>query len=264
MSPGREGSHSHIDSPKAVLPQPTDGKTKLPVRRRPGEVERLNARIGEELTDRHGIKVYAFDMPGVDTGTIREIATALDRMLAKYPHVRILSVDIGDVEGDIARALEDRVHYTDLKATRITFSKKYATNPILLSKDTADAVQRRHFFPRSQGAAYSAIVHEFGHALTYAGQSAAVGRADSHLFDYYLRTHGHESPGGDIDSSYRVWLDQLSGYSFWKGDIHPMEALAEAFADVELNGERASEPARVLHNLLVDTAESEWRKEGLI
>ncbi|WP_159851183.1 hypothetical protein [Nocardia sp. CY41] len=261
--PDGQGPRSSLESPGAVLPQ-TDVKPKLPVRRRPGEIERLNAQIGKELTDRHGIEVYGFDMPGVDTGTVREIVTALDEMLAKYPHTRILSVDLGDVEGDIARALEDRAPHTDLKATRITFSAKYATDPELLSKDVTEAVERKHFFQRSQGPAYSAIVHEFGHALTYAGRSAAVDRADSHLFEHYLRTHDPENLGGDISEPCRIWRDQLSGYSFWKGGFHPIEALAEAFADVELNGEHASEPARVLRNLLVETAESEWRKEGLI
>lgn len=67
-----------------------------------------------------------------------------------------------------------------------------------------------------------------------------------------------------MNEAYENWRGQLSGYSFWKGGFHPTEALAEAFADVELNGDRASEPARVLYELLVDTAESEWRKEGLM
>ncbi|MFI9413981.1 hypothetical protein [Nocardia gamkensis] len=236
----------------------------LPVRRRPGEFERLNEQIGKVLTERHGIEVYGFGTPGVDTDMVREIVTALDDMLAKYPHTRILSVEIGDVDGDIAQALEDRLPHADLRATRIIFSKKYAADAVQLSKNVSDAVQRGHFFPRSGGPAYSAIVHEFGHALTYAGRSDAVGRADSHLVEHYLRTYGHENPGGDITASYNTWRGQLSGYSFWRGDFHPTEALAEAFTDVELNGDQASEPAQVLHKLLMDTAESEWRKEGLI
>ncbi|MBF6302760.1 hypothetical protein IU459_35285 [Nocardia amamiensis] len=260
-SVGDREPHPHPGSPGADSSQSSNAHPQLPVRRRPGELERLNEQIATGLTERHGIEVYGFGTPGVDTGTVREIVTALDDMLAKYPHTRILSVEIGDVDGDIARALEDRLPHADLTATRITFSRKYATDPALLSKDVSEAVQRGHFSPRAEGPAYSAIVHEFGHALTYAGRSDAVGRADSVLFDHYLRTYRHEDPRGDL---YETWRDQLSGYSFWKGDFHPTEALAEAFTDVELNGDRASEPAQVLHKLLIDTAESEWRKEGLI
>ncbi|MEV6325030.1 hypothetical protein AB0M45_28200 [Nocardia sp. NPDC051787] len=263
-SPGEQGPQPHPGSSGADFSHSGNAEPQLPVRRRRGELERLNEQIARELTERHGIEVYGFGMPGVDTGAVREIVTALDEMLAKYPHTRILSVEIGDVEGGIARAFEDRLPYTDIKATRIAFSKKYATDLARLSEDVSDAVRRGYFLPRSEGPVYSAIVHEFGHALTYAGRSDAVGRADSHLFDYYLRTYGNEHSGGDVTESYRNWRDQLSGYSFWKGDFHPIEALAEAFADVELNGDRASEPAQVLHKLLVDTAESEWRKEGLI
>jgi hypothetical protein len=264
VSPGEQGPHPHIDSSGADFSPSSDPKPQLPVRRRPGEPERLNEQIGKGLTERYGIDVNGFGIPGVDTDTVREIVTALDDMLAKYPHTRILSMEISNVDGDIARAFEDRLHHVDLKATRIAFSTRYATDPALLSKNVSDAVQKGHFFPRPKGPAYSAIVHEFGHALTYAGRSAAVDRADSHLFDHYLRTYGHENPGGDVSESYRTWRGQLSGYSFWKGGFHPTEALAEAFTDVELNGDRASEPAQVLYKLLMDTAESEWRKEGLI
>lgn len=252
------------DSSGVDFSQSSDAKLALPVRRRSGETERFNEQIGRGLTERHGIDVYGFGLPGVDTGTVREIVTALDDMLAEYPHTRILSVEISDVDGDIAQALEDRLPHADLKATRIAFSKKYATDPVLLSRDVSEAVQGGHFFPRPGGPAYSTIVHEFGHALTYAGRSAAVGSADSHLFAHYLQKYGHANPGIDISESYRIWRGQLSGYSFWKGDFHPTEALAEAFTDVSLNRDRASEPAQVLHKMLVETAEAEWRKEGLI
>ncbi|MBF6464551.1 hypothetical protein IU427_05065 [Nocardia beijingensis] len=253
------------NSPRADFPPPNNSGSQLPVRRRPGGNEQINREIADGLRERHGIEVYGFGTPGVDTDTVRGIVAALEDMLAKYPHTRILSVEIGDVEGDIARALEDRVGGTDLRATRMTFSTKYATDPKRLSTDVSEAVQSGHFVPRSQGPAYSEMVHEFGHALTYAGRSAALDRADSALLDYYRNNYGHKVSEIDMDESYRKWRDQLSSYSFWKGgELHPTEALAEAFADVELNGARASEPAQVLHGLLVDTAESEWRREGLI
>ncbi|WP_157170984.1 hypothetical protein [Nocardia araoensis] len=253
------------NSSRAEFSPTSNAGSQLPIRRRPGGTERINRQIGEGLLERHGIEAYGFGTPGVSTDTVRGIAAALDDMLAKYPHTRILSIEIGDVEGDIARALEDRVGLTDLRATRITFSTKYATDPVLLSTDVSKAVQRRHFVPRSHGPAYSTIVHEFGHALTYAGRSAAVGKADSALLDHYRKTYGHKGSDSDTDESYLKWRDQLSGYSFWKnGEFHPVEALAEAFADVELNGARASEPAQVMHRLLVDTAESQWRREGLM
>ncbi|MEU6191465.1 hypothetical protein [Nocardia sp. NPDC047038] len=263
-SPGEQGSHPRLGSSGAESSQTTNAG-QLPVRRRPGQLERLNEQIANGLTERHGIQVYGFGRPGVDTGTVRDIVRAVDDMLAKYPHARVFSMEIGDVEGDIARAFEDRLPNTDRIGTRIAFSEKYVTDPELLAKDVAKAIQRGHFSPRAERPAYGTIVHEFGHALTFEGRSAAVERADTHLFDHYHRTFGHDNPGGELTESYKNWRGQLSGYSFWKeGDFHPTEALAEAFADVELNGARASEPAQVLHKMLVDTAEPKWRKEGLL
>ncbi|MFE4456046.1 hypothetical protein ACFROC_01695 [Nocardia tengchongensis] len=263
-SRGEQGPHPRLGSQGAESSQSTHAG-QLPVRRLPGQLERLNEQIANGLTERHGIQVYGFGRPGVDTGTVRDIVRAADDMLAKYPHARVISVEIGDVEGDIARAFEDRLPNTGLIGTRIAFSEKYATDPELLSNDVSKAVQRGHFAPRAEGPAYGTIVHEFGHALTFEGRSAAVERADSHLLEHYHRTYGHGNPGGDLTESYENWRGQLSGYSFWKGgDFHPTEALAEAFADVELNPARASEPAQVLHKMLVDTAESKWRKEGLL
>ncbi|MEU7629573.1 hypothetical protein AB0C34_06250 [Nocardia sp. NPDC049220] len=203
-------------------------------------------------------------MPGVDTDTVRDISAALDDMLAKYPHTKILSVEISNVEGDIAQALEDVLRHNGVKGTRILFSERYATDRNLLSTAVRDAVQRGHFNSMPAPPAYGAIVHEFGHALSFSGRSAAVDSADSDLLEHYLRTDGSRLSGGDIMESYRIWRGQLNGYSFWRGEFDPIEALPEAFTDVELNGGSASEPAQVLFRTLVDAAESQWRRVGLM
>ncbi|MET8797338.1 hypothetical protein ABZV91_12980 [Nocardia sp. NPDC004568] len=252
------------DNAKVIQPVPATAgnlESPLPVRRRAGQLERLNTQIANGLTERHGIQTYGFGRPGLDTGTIREIVRAMDNMLAKYPHTRILSIEIGDVDGSIARSFEDRSSQTSLVGTRIAFSTKYASNPRLLSEDTEQAINRGHFSRRSEGPAYSAIVHEFGHALTYEGRSAIVDIAETKLFEYYRRKYSN--PESDLEKSYKDWLGKLSGYSFCKGYFHPIEALAEAFADVEMNGVRATEPAKVLHEMLVNSARSEWRKVRL-
>jgi hypothetical protein len=104
------------------------------------------------------------------------------------------------------------------------------------------------------------MVHEFGHVLANSGKSRTVRAADDVLLRHYIRTYGH---GGYSTEAFARWRAQLPGYSFWAdGRFHPIEAVAEAFTDVELNGTAASEPAQVLHRMLVDTAEMTWQVRG--
>ncbi|MGW5384833.1 hypothetical protein [Nocardia sp. NPDC003963] len=191
----------------------------------------------------------------------------MNDMLAKYPLTRVMAVEISSLanDRDIAQAASGyRSDSREDRATTIFFSTRHATNPALLLETVSEAVGRKHFKKSPAPPAYAMVVHEFGHALTFEGHSRAVEKADSHLRDHFLRKHGDELSDIESEGAYLAWRDQLSGYSFSRGRFHPMEALAEAFADVELNGSAASEPAKVLHELLVSTAQEQWRKEGLL
>ncbi|MFI6773166.1 hypothetical protein [Nocardia sp. NPDC050412] len=60
-------------------------------------------------------------------------------------------------------------------------------------------------------------------------------------------------------SDYKRWRSGLSHNCFRHGVFAPAPALAEAFTTVELNGEAAPGPAKVLHRLLVMMARaSRW------
>jgi hypothetical protein len=98
---------------------------------------------------------------------------------------------------------------------------------------------------------YSTIIHEFGHAMDFAGNELAHEVTDQLLREVWQRV----APGVE----YLDWLrDQLSKYSFsliyGKEDtVDPWEVLAEAFADYEINGDNASDTSKALHKLMVDS-----------
>ena len=132
-----------------------------------------------------------------------------------------------------------------------------------------------------QPSTYAVTMHELGHAIcnnhsanmrydkmSISPQDNAGRHVAEALSDYYARTHAEDfdlpklragDPSGGWTAKsytgYQQWLeDNLSGYSLKPGSymINESEALAEAFADVEINGEYARETSKVLHQLAVD------------
>ena len=129
---------------------------------------------------------------------------------------------------------------------------------------------------------YAVMTHELGHALVNhhgaalkfdpnaASGPPKISRMDSAsihveqaLADYYGRVHVSADKQANWRQSsseyakFSKWRRQnLSGYSFdeasYGGAIKGSEAIAEAFADVEINGAYAHESSKVLHRLAVD------------
>jgi hypothetical protein len=62
---------------------------------------------------------------------------------------------------------------------------------------------------------------------------------------------------GRVVGGYRQWRGRLSGRSVVNAGLDPEMALVDAYVDVVLNGERASEPAKALHKLLAGTVPHE-------
>ncbi|MFC8527917.1 hypothetical protein [Nocardia sp. NPDC057227] len=221
------------------------------------------AEIGETLRARHGFdEVTGFadtdpSLPPLDPELVRDYARAIDTMLARYPMVDIRALHIAPITRPDGRVVfgeaQWQVHPDDIYryyTESITLNESMLRDPARFEAMKQRA-ERFGTAPRNvaQRPAYAVALHEFGHALDSAGGMRARGQAEDLLLEYYAETHPEVDP-----LAYEVWLGDLSGYSFRLGDLNSPEALAEAFLDVELNGERASEPARVLHALLVREA----------
>lgn len=116
-----------------------------------------------------------------------------------------------------------------------------------------------HYHGEDDNPIYNIVIHEMGHVMQRNAENVGVHINDhdvNRALSTYFITQVDEKPDtpGKIER-YRDWLhDNLSGYSTHQGStaINGREALAEAFADVEVNGENAHETSVVLHGLLVD------------
>lgn len=139
---------------------------------------------------------------------------------------------------------------------------------------------------------YKTAVHEMGHDMDYTGGQKARRTAGLALRDYIVQTPGAvkirekilagESKTGlgaferlygsrfEITPEYeayeRKWLRQniVSAYSFRDSDrkksvLNMAEALAEAFTDVELRGEEATEASKIMYAELIKAAEEATR-----
>ncbi|MEV0034052.1 hypothetical protein AB0H50_34020, partial [Nocardia sp. NPDC050793] len=221
----------------------------------PEIVRVLSERHGVDLLgERRAMQVLRFDLPHLDPEVLREYARAIDDMLTKYPGAPVAILDI----------LAVRHHRSAFAATqwesenggaRVILDYQLATSAELfwaaLSEDVAAGFKHPSMERRP---VYSAIVHEFGHVLDYLSSEETRATIEDILRRRYEEEFAaaHLAAGGE---GYHTWIRQLSGYSFHdNGEFNPGEAIPEGFAEVELNGDAASEPARVIHETLVANA----------
>jgi hypothetical protein len=104
---------------------------------------------------------------------------------------------------------------------------------------------------------YSTIVGDLGRIMEGSTGRQTRRLAQRSLITEYQRINGPW--GGDetlarVVGGYRRWRDQLSCRTVVDGRFQPRAALVAAFAEVELCGDEACGPARVLCRLLVENA----------
>ncbi|WP_169812678.1 WXG100-like domain-containing protein [Nocardia acidivorans] len=222
-------------------PRPDDGWSRMT----PKEVS-------DELARRWDVETAGFDNPNLHPEAVREFARAVDDMLARYPDVKLPKVAIEPME--LEYYAEAVPHYTtdDLVSTdKLVLNEHYAVDPEAMAREMAADEADGHLVPGSSDRPiHSTLVHEFAHAIFFDGQERASDTAKYALADHFTSTRG-----GMDKAAFEEWVDQLSGYSFDEhGLFNPDEALAEAFTDVEYNGEASTEPAKVLYWHLLDNA----------
>lgn len=223
----------------------------------PGDEAARDAAVRADAVHRAAmVGVQIEGMDSVHPETVREIADAVVAMRMKYPFG-----DVSRIAVDPA-IVGDEMGYT--RGVRNQLTRDWESDDLMLAQDWTrdrDALTRvlradedARFHPPNTAArgAWSVIVHEFAHVIDFMGNRAARGKVADVINDVLARhpdVLAKGQPG--IDD----WLQgQLSGYSFSRAnwwEVNPTEALAEAFLDVEVNGEDASELARALHSMLL-------------
>ncbi|MGW4330320.1 WXG100 family type VII secretion target [Nocardia sp. NPDC004573] len=287
-APGRPPKVSAPDagtpgSPPRVPGRPTarpDQKDEKPDRKVNASAESVAARLARELAERHGVRAFGFDTPGIAVEVLTEIVAAVDDVLPRYPQITLRAIGIEELpDGETALLEWDSVTISGagresdgapdssgkrfpgaaegLSAARIVLAVRAATDPRYLQQTVAIAEDAGLL---AQGCAqrpvYSTVVRELGRALDGAGGFRARAAAQRALLTAYLPQLNPEDKGSlrRTVSGFREWRSQLHGHSFDRGRFRPATALAEAFTDVVLNATQAAPPAQVLHRLLVTTA----------
>ncbi|MFF7942117.1 hypothetical protein ACFZC5_20595 [Nocardia gamkensis] len=188
-------------------------------------------RIVREMSARHGVEVVGFDAADVDVQVVREIASAIDELLAKYP-LPLQGVELTD--GAESRPRPDRTPAAKQSAESAVW---IVLDRAALNPPRAAPVETRRVFRRrgpAERPVYKAVVREFAGALDLAGGFRARQEA--------LRTLINES---------------LRGGGGGAGLLDPGRALVDGFTEVVLRGERAGASAKELHAALVKMARAE-------
>ncbi|WP_040789750.1 hypothetical protein [Nocardia paucivorans] len=231
--------------------RPQNRKVELARSSSPESAESVAARLTRELAERHKVRVFGFDTPGVPDEVLTELVAAVDDLLPRYPALRLDAIGIGELPG------RNTAHFQgDTRSPRITLATRAATDPECLRQAIAAEEDAGFLAPGcAERPVYSCIVREFGAALDAAGGFRARAMAQRALLTTYLAqagSHRKRSLHRTV-ADFRIWRAQLCGRSFRDGRFDPAAALSEAFTGVVMAPDRVTAPVLALHRLLVST-----------
>ncbi len=167
----------------------------------------------------HNLEIMGFDRDGIDVRTVREIASAIDRLLTKYP-IPLRGIAIGESGDDSA----------DEPAPQHGMARWIVLDRATLPQSPG-AARRRWFGRGFEQAVFTAVVREYARALDRAGGF----RAHQQAWQTVLT---------DSLNSRRTSYDLLD----------PAAALIDGFTEVNLRGRRAGKTAKLLHDALANAA----------
>ncbi|MFI5538469.1 hypothetical protein ACIA5H_18980 [Nocardia sp. NPDC051900] len=258
VEPGKPGKEAKPRKPKQEAKEAKRSR----VRTDPGAVAAVQA-----LAARHGLRIKGFDTSGVSRRTVDEIAAAVDGILGKYPFIEPAGIEITDLtDGAVSHVVLDRgADEGKDPATGgwILLDRVTAANPALLAEKVETAIR---FGERVAGSEerpmYSTIVRDLGRILEAGAGPHVRQSAHRSLLMEYQRISGPWDRGDTLASivcGYREWRAQLTRACFSGARLDPRVAVVEAFTEVELRGDGACGPAKVLHRLVVEHARGQSR-----
>lgn len=214
----------------------------------------------QDLADRHGLRIVGFDTSGIGREMVAQLASAVDRVLGRYPFIELGGIEITELgDGRISRVTRDRGDDGSESARTgswILLDRALVSNPAQFGEKVHAAIQSGNFVTGSEERPmFSTIVGDLGRIMAGQVDRSIWRLAQRSLINEYRRINGPwdaEDTLARIVGGYRQWRDQLGGNSIVDGRFQPQTALAAAFAEVELRGDDACGPARVLYRLLVE------------
>lgn len=203
----------------------------------------IGATLARALAERD-VTVTGFT-PQMHVDTAREYATAMLDMIEAHPAVQLRLISTEDL-GPGVYAVTDSVpgRWSEIKLnTRFAGDRDH-----LLAALARD--QLAGFHPPNMSTAYGVLVHEFGHVLDTGHTADQLHGELRGIVGAVADTHGVRLAG----SGGSQWMrQQIPGYGFDRnGFVEPAEMIAEAFADVVINGQAATDVSRAVYDRLVD------------
>ncbi|WP_040792035.1 hypothetical protein [Nocardia paucivorans] len=185
------------------------------------------------MSTRHGVQIVGFEETGIETDVVREIAAAIDDLLPKYP-IALCGIEITAVPARGGRGAPPAAPRVGVESIWLVLDRASFAPP----ERTDDSALPRKWLRRNRGTdrvVYTAVVREYGRALEIAGNFRARQEAQRLLIAESLHAGG--------------------GLTF--SPLDPVGALLDAFAEVELRGDRAGKLAKTLHEILVKMSRPE-------
>lgn len=253
QSPPRVSPPRRPTAPKAP-PEPKQRKAEAP-KPLPRPVTADEAmRILIAMADRHNLRIAGFETSGISTQTAREIAEAVDTVLAKYA-LPLHGIAVEDSD-DAPSRVENRAQAAAPEPWIVLDRRAVADPGVLSGRDRTSAQpvedERRPM--------HMTLLRELGSVVDLVGGFRARQTAQRALITEYLRVTGAEGRRlRQVTDGYRHWRDQLTDYSFRNGVLDRGRALSDGFATVVQGGAEAPGPAKVLHRLLLTMARLDMR-----
>ncbi|MFI6361169.1 hypothetical protein ACIBG0_00320 [Nocardia sp. NPDC050630] len=238
--------------------KPRKKKRESGVVRVPTDASALAA--AQALADRHGLRLVGFETSGIGPEMVTQLAAAIDDILGKYPFIELHGIEITDLGDRISEVTRNRGDESESASTGswILLDRALVANPAQFSEKVRAAIQSGESVAGSEERPmYSTIVGDLGRIMAEQAGRPVWRMAQRSLITEYRRLEGPWNSGETLASivgGFRRWRDQLGGNRVADGRFQPRSALVAAFAEVELRGEDACGPARVLYRLLVEGA----------
>lgn len=200
---------------------------------------------------RSGVNVAGFGGARVSVEAARDIADELITLFDEFPDSIVNKIQIRQL------SIGTRAQARGLWAKQPDGTERLTTAEIQINNlNTSIEQWRRAIAPTNANNWHHehehtlryTVRHEWGHTLDYAGQRRIRTEARN-ITREYLRANGIVPDSAE----YRA---QISDY----GATSVAEQIAEAFADVRTNGDRAKPLSRLVHDRLIEIYEQETRR----
>lgn len=206
--------------------------------------EEMGAALADLLRNRG--EVSGFDTPQLNVERTREVSKTLADLFTKYPmvtaNIRIQPIKNNNTNAQAVRYRRRGEQKYFKKEIHIASQKLKTSSKLGYHFDKAKEAGHHHVVNNDVTPMQYVVTHEFGHLMDYT--------PDKEISPYKVRTaHAVEQgfANGYIGEAHSYFLKNTSLY----GNTSRGELIAEAFADVEMNGDEAFEYSKALHAELI-------------